>query len=45
VQKIDPGYEKARLQLAEKVAASGVRHQKVLDAIATVPRHAFIAMH
>jgi protein-L-isoaspartate(D-aspartate) O-methyltransferase len=42
VQKIDPGFEKARLQLAEKVAAGGVRHQKVLDAIATVPRHAFI---
>ncbi len=40
--KKDPLHDKARLQLAEKVALSGVRHRQVLEAIATVPRHAFI---
>ena len=40
--KKDPLHDKARIQLAEKVAASGVRHRQVLEAIATVPRHAFI---
>ena len=40
--KKDPMFDKARLQLAEKVAASGVRNRHVLEAIATVPRHAFI---
>ena len=40
--KKDPMFDKARLQLAEKVAASGVRNRQVLEAIATVPRHAFI---
>lgn len=40
--KKDPLHDKARIQLAEKVAASGVRHRKVLEAIATVPRHAFV---
>ncbi len=40
--KKDPLHDKARLQLAEKVALSGVRHPQVLEAIATVPRHAFI---
>ena len=38
----DPIHDKARIQLAEKVAASGVRHRQVLEAIATVPRHAFV---
>jgi len=42
VVKKDPMFDKARLQLAEKVAASGVRNRHVLEAIATVPRHAFI---
>jgi protein-L-isoaspartate(D-aspartate) O-methyltransferase len=42
VVKKDPLHDKARLQLAEKVALSGVRHPQVLEAIATVPRHAFI---
>jgi protein-L-isoaspartate(D-aspartate) O-methyltransferase len=42
VVKKDPLHDKARLQLAEKVALSGVRHRQVLEAIATVPRHAFI---
>ena len=40
--KKDPIHDKARVQLAEKVAASGVRHRQVLEAIATVPRHAFV---
>ena len=40
--KKDPIHDKARIQLAEKVAASGVRHRQVLEAIATVPRHAFV---
>lgn len=40
--KKDPLHDKARIQLAEKVAVSGVRHRQVLEAIATVPRHAFI---
>ena len=40
--KKDPLHDKARLQLAEKVALGGVRHRQVLEAIATVPRHAFI---
>ena len=40
--KKDLMFDKARLQLAEKVAASGVRNRQVLEAIATVPRHAFI---
>jgi protein-L-isoaspartate(D-aspartate) O-methyltransferase len=40
--KKDPLHDKARIQLTEKVAASGVRHRKVLEAIATVPRHAFV---
>lgn len=40
--KKDPLHDKARLQLAEKVALSGVRHRQILEAIATVPRHAFI---
>jgi len=40
--KKDPLHDKARIQLAEKVAAGGVRHRQVLEAIATVPRHAFI---
>jgi protein-L-isoaspartate(D-aspartate) O-methyltransferase len=40
--KKDPLHDKARIQMAEKVAASGVRHRQVLEAIATVPRHAFI---
>ena len=40
--KKDPLHDKARIQLAEKVAASGVRNRHVLEAIATVPRHAFI---
>ncbi len=40
--KKDLLHDKARIQLAEKVAASGVRHRQVLEAIATVPRHAFI---
>ena len=40
--KKDPLHDKARIQLAEKVAASGVRHRQVLEAIATVPRHAFV---
>jgi protein-L-isoaspartate(D-aspartate) O-methyltransferase len=42
VVKKDPIHDKARIQLAEKVAASGVRHRQVLEAIATVPRHAFV---
>jgi len=42
VVKKDPIHDKARVQLAEKVAASGVRHRQVLEAIATVPRHAFV---
>jgi protein-L-isoaspartate(D-aspartate) O-methyltransferase len=42
VVKKDPLHDKARLQLAEKVALGGVRHRQVLEAIATVPRHAFI---
>jgi protein-L-isoaspartate(D-aspartate) O-methyltransferase len=42
VVKKDPIHDKARIQLAEKVAASGVRHRQVLAAIATVPRHAFV---
>ena len=42
MQKKDLGFDKVRLQLAEKVAAAGVRHRQVLEAIATVPRHAFI---
>ena len=40
--KKDPIHDQARIQLAEKVAASGVRHRQVLEAIATVPRHAFV---
>ena len=40
--KKDPIHDKARIQLAEKVAAGGVRHRQVLEAIATVPRHAFV---
>ena len=40
--KKDPIHDKARIQLAEKVSASGVRHRQVLEAIATVPRHAFV---
>ena len=40
--KKDPLHDKARIQLTEKVAASGVRHRKVLEAVATVPRHAFV---
>ena len=40
--KKDPIHDKARIQLAEKVAASGVRHRQVIEAIATVPRHAFV---
>ena len=40
--KKNPIHDKARIQLAEKVAASGVRHRQVLEAIATVPRHAFV---
>ncbi len=40
--KKDPIHDKARIELAEKVAASGVRHRQVLEAIATVPRHAFV---
>ncbi|MBU3541777.1 MAG: protein-L-isoaspartate(D-aspartate) O-methyltransferase [Burkholderiaceae bacterium] len=40
--KKDPRLDKARLQLAEKVANAGVRHPQILGAIATVPRHAFI---
>lgn len=35
-------HDKSRIQLAEKVAASGVRNHQVLGAIATVPRHAFV---
>jgi protein-L-isoaspartate(D-aspartate) O-methyltransferase len=42
VVKKDPIHDKARIQLAEKVAAGGVRHRQVLEAIATVPRHAFV---
>jgi len=42
VVKKDPIHDKARIQLAEQVAASGVRHRQVLEAIATVPRHAFV---
>ena len=36
--KKDPIHDKARIQLAEKVAASGVRHRQVLEAIAKIGR-------
>ena len=38
----NPRNDKARLQLAQKVATAGVKNRQVLDAIATVPRHVFV---
>lgn len=38
----NPRHDKARLQLAQKVATAGVKNRQVLDAIATVPRHVFV---
>ncbi len=40
--KTDKALDQARRQMAQRLAASGVTHHEVLQAIATVPRHAFI---
>lgn len=40
--KQDKTLDAARRSMALKIAASGVAHHEVLQAIATVPRHAFI---
>ena len=42
VVRNDPRHDKARIQLAQKVAATGVKNRHVLEAIATVPRHVFV---
>jgi protein-L-isoaspartate(D-aspartate) O-methyltransferase len=42
VVKTDKALDQARRQMAQRLAASGVSHHEVLQAIATVPRHAFI---
>jgi protein-L-isoaspartate(D-aspartate) O-methyltransferase len=42
VVRNDPRHDKARIQLAQKVAATGVKNRQVLEAIATVPRHVFV---
>ena len=40
--KTDKALDQARRQMAQRLAGSGVTHHEVLQAIATVPRHAFI---
>ena len=40
--KTDKALDQARRQMAQRLATSGVTHHEVLQAIATVPRHAFI---
>jgi protein-L-isoaspartate(D-aspartate) O-methyltransferase len=42
VVKTDKALDQARRQMAQRLATSGVTHHEVLQAIATVPRHAFI---
>jgi len=42
VVKTDKALDNARRQMAQRLAASGVTHHEVLQAMATVPRHAFI---
>lgn len=40
--KTDKVLDQARRQMAQRLAATGVTHHEVLQAMATVPRHAFI---
>ena len=40
--KTDKALDTARRQMAQRLAASGIHHHELLQAMATVPRHAFI---
>jgi protein-L-isoaspartate(D-aspartate) O-methyltransferase len=42
VVKPDKALDQARRQMAQRLSLAGVTHHEVLQAIATVPRHAFI---